>query len=85
MSTAMAITGDDRMLACGYVPHGDGRSGIRLWDLKTGREVGRFELADKNRIESLAFAPDDRSLTSGMGDGTGLVWDIREARAKLPP
>jgi hypothetical protein len=59
--------------------------GIRLWDLETATERHRIafpeDLVFASRFEfmqTLAIAPDGRHATTGLGDGTLLVW-------KLPP
>jgi WD40 repeat protein len=48
---------------------------IRLWDVKTGKEVASFP-ADEGFIASLAFSPDGSRLLSGMWNGSVLVWDM---------
>jgi WD40 repeat protein len=41
-----------------------GGASHRLWDLKTGKDLGRFE----GVIEKVAFSPDGRYLLTGAGD-----------------
>jgi WD40 repeat protein len=48
---------------------------IRVWDVRTGKEVARFE-SDGGFVSSLAFSPDGKRLLSGMWNGTVLVWDV---------
>jgi hypothetical protein len=43
--------------------------------MATGKERGRFE-GHRADVNSVAFAPDGRTLVSGSGDTTALVWDV---------
>jgi WD40 repeat protein len=45
---------------------------VRLWDVETGKETGRFEHPDE--VHSIAFAPDGRSALSG--GGCVCLWDL---------
>lgn len=47
---------------------------IRLWDLRTGKELGKFQ-GHGGQVTSLAFAADSKTLISGSADTTALVWD----------
>jgi WD40 repeat protein/tRNA A-37 threonylcarbamoyl transferase component Bud32 len=46
---------------------------IRLWDLKTGKEVRRIDNA--TGVNEMAFSPDGRRLLSSHMDGTLRWWD----------
>jgi dipeptidyl aminopeptidase/acylaminoacyl peptidase len=48
---------------------------IRVWDVKTGKQIHRFD-GHRGLITSLAFSPDGRRLVSTSGDTTALVWDV---------
>jgi RNA polymerase sigma factor (sigma-70 family) len=48
---------------------------IYLWEVCSGQEV-RVIAAPQCAVSSLAFAPQDRTLASGGGDSTILVWDL---------
>ena len=52
---------------------------IRLWELPSGQEIRRFEV-EQNWVWSLAFSPDGRTLASGGGDSTILLWDLTGRR-----
>jgi RNA polymerase sigma factor (sigma-70 family) len=57
--------------------------GLRLWDVRSGERLALWKWPkDAARgplptaINSLALLPDSRRLTTGMNDGTLLVWDL---------
>jgi WD40 repeat protein len=51
-----------------------GEVGVRLWDLESGRPLGRLRLPDSS-IEGIAFGPHDEWLVTGWSDGAA-VWDL---------
>lgn len=55
--------------------------GMSIWDLETGRKLGRFEGHWAN-ISSLSFTPDGRTLISSAYDGTVKFWDTNALAAK---
>jgi RNA polymerase sigma factor (sigma-70 family) len=76
----LAFSPDGRCLATG-----DGAGVIHLWEFATGRERRRLSGHESGQtdaasftagVSSLAFARDGRTLISGGGDTTVLVWDI---------
>jgi WD40 repeat protein len=72
---------DSKAVALAFAPDGTlalgGRDNIiRLWQLDSGKEVGRFA-GHQTRINALVFTPDGKSLVSASDDGTILIWDIR--------
>jgi hypothetical protein len=66
---SLAFSPDGRLLATGEHPH------VRLWDVRTGQEVRRWE-GHRDLVAALAFAPDGRTLASGSHDAMILVWDV---------
>jgi HEAT repeat protein len=82
----MAFAPDGRSLATG-----DGFGVIHLWELATGGERRRFLGHESDRdvensfgsgVTSLAFSSDGKTLISGGGDTTALVWDIRATKGE---
>jgi RNA polymerase sigma factor (sigma-70 family) len=68
------------------LPGGDNVEGctIHLWEIPSGLEILQIEMPQP-WVSSLAFAPDGRSLATGGGDSTILVWDLtgQSASGKL--
>lgn len=64
---------DDTVLVIGLIQSG----GIELWDLTTGEKLTTLD-GHTNRVQTLAFSSDDKTLVSAGGDGTVLLWDWDE-------
>jgi RNA polymerase sigma factor (sigma-70 family) len=73
---AFALSPDGTTLASGSM---DGT--VRLWDLLSGKEVGRLgkevEPVKGGWVLAVAFSPDGRTLVSGGLDKTAHIWDVR--------
>ena len=66
--------------------------GVKLWDTQTGKHITLKTSANwgnrildtvglhRNRIYTLAFSPDGKSMAAGGGDKTVYVWKIPEIR-----
>lgn len=49
-------------------------SATRIWNVRTGKLVGR-PMKQESRIRAVAFSPDDRLVLTGSGDGNVQLWD----------
>ncbi|MBN2313391.1 MAG: protein kinase [Sedimentisphaerales bacterium] len=71
---AFELTSDGKILASGA---GFTESAIRLWDVVTGKEIGRLE-GHRAWISDLLFCRDDKVLISASGDQTIRMWDVSD-------
>jgi hypothetical protein len=85
----LALSADGFLLATGSIgltntPE-DHDYALHVWEVLTGGEILRLH-PGSTTVTALAFAPDGRTLTSGMANGTALVWDLvpRPTTAKQP-
>ena len=58
---------------------GGGDSAIRLWDVRTGRELQTLT-GHGSDVNSVSFSPDGQTLASGSHDSTIRLWDVRTGR-----
>ena len=77
--TSVSFSPDGRTLASG-----DKEETIKLWDVKTGRNVAtlseRTRDGRRGAFFSVSFAPDGATLASGAHDGTIMLWDVATQR-----
>jgi WD40 repeat protein len=73
----LAFSPDDRFLAACATPFSrDGPNRfVTVWELASGKEVLRFELARGGECSAVAFLPDGRRLVTALCDTSLLVWD----------
>jgi WD40 repeat protein len=50
---------------------------VHLWDMATGRRVGRFPVARESALaRDLTFSPDGKTLAAGTYEGLAQIWDV---------
>jgi WD40 repeat protein len=70
----LAVSPDGRLaLSCSGFPKGDGT--VRLWDLRTGKEVRRFE-GHNEQVLCVSFSPDGKRALSGGTSTLARMWDV---------
>jgi RNA polymerase sigma factor (sigma-70 family) len=80
-ASALAFSPDGKLLASGRdfdLPRKQGQDNpIQLWDVATGKELRRL-IGHKDRVLSIAFSPDGKTLASGAQryDATLRLWDV---------
>jgi WD40 repeat protein len=55
---------------------------VRLWNVKTGEQIGPPLLGHNARVSSVVFTPDGKRLVSADLDGVVLLWDVN-TRSRL--
>ncbi|MBA4419858.1 MAG: hypothetical protein C0391_01795 [Anaerolinea sp.] len=68
---ALDFSPDGKMLASG-----GNDTTIRLWDVKTGKQIGDPILGHVDVIRCIAFSPDGNLLASAGEDGAIHLWDV---------
>ncbi len=52
---------------------------IKLWDLASGKEIHTFA-GHSDRVMSVSFSPDGKTLASGSDDSTIKLWDVASGK-----
>jgi WD40 repeat protein len=68
----IAISPDGCRLATAEID----QSAVRLWDLKTLKELRSFEWHKGGGVLAVASSPDGRNLATGRDDGIVKLWDV---------
>jgi WD40 repeat protein len=58
---------------------------VYLFDVATGELGDTLTTGDAPSSNSVAFAPDGRTLVTGCSDGSCLVWDVPKRKKAAPP
>jgi hypothetical protein len=84
--SSLAFSRTGRVVAIGGASDANESGFIRLVDVPTGQEIRQIGV-HQGWVRSLAFSPDCRTLASGGGDSTILLWDLtsRSKNGKLTP
>jgi len=75
---SVAFSPDGRYAIAAYAVLSDDNL-IRLWEVKSGREICRFK-GHTRYVDSVAFSPDGRYVLSGSADDTVRLWEVATGR-----
>ncbi|CAE6462422.1 unnamed protein product [Rhizoctonia solani] len=62
-----------------YVASGSDDKTVRVWDVRTGRQVDEPFSQHTHWVYSVAFSPCGRRIASGSGDNTVILWSLSDS------
>jgi RNA polymerase sigma factor (sigma-70 family) len=75
----VAFSPDGKRILTGGACYGDGDPTVRLWDVKTGKELRRLE-GHTLGVYGLAFLDGGKKAVSGSHDTTIRIWDLESGK-----
>ena len=79
--SALAFSPDGKILVSGSWGNG---ANVRLWDVATGRQIGRSYEFHRAWISELVFWPDGKTLASSSADQTIRLWNLNDSENVRP-
>jgi WD40 repeat protein len=73
----LAFSADGRLVAEGV------HSGVRVWHVESGKEVGAQAAGHRGSVGAIAFAPRGDMIATGGDDFTVRLWEARTGRQRL--
>ncbi|KAG1817665.1 WD40-repeat-containing domain protein [Suillus subaureus] len=64
------LPGGQRIITCSW----DGS--LRVWNLKSGKQIGEDWRDGENEVVSMALSPDGKKVVSGSDNGVVRLWDM---------
>ncbi|KAG1755954.1 quinon protein alcohol dehydrogenase-like superfamily [Suillus lakei] len=74
ITSVIHLPGGQRIMTCSE----DGS--LRVWDLKSGKQIGEDLRDGKSRVRMIALSPDGKKVVSGSRDGVVRLWDIETGK-----
>jgi WD40 repeat protein len=71
-STSVAFSPNGKILASGSSSGGT----VKLWDVRSGKELKRLTGSFVDAISSVAFSPDGKTLAGATDNGLIRLWDV---------
>ncbi|QRW13369.1 Notchless protein [Ceratobasidium sp. AG-Ba] len=63
-----------------HIVTGSGDNTVRIWDARTGKQVGQSLDGHTSPVSSVGYSPDGAYIVSGSSDKTVRIWDARTGK-----